>query len=358
MLAHRGGEHPQVEAARLCRHPRPPGYSSSCALDSTMGSLTPGGSTCRLAAVVLDPYTHYQINLSKIIDYASALTNAIEKIADPDSAVLAINEIITYRECRGRFGQRLARSSAETMAPTEWWFQFGGEVPNLQKCALRIVSQCVSSSGCERNWSAFAMVHTKQRNRLLYGKLHKCVSVHHNLKIRAEEDQDDAKQSYREKEVDPCALMMDTAMYDASNPMMEWLMEDEEHAILDGTDAASAVFEELRSLNSRRKESRLGTKDNGRKRKRIVEEEDEDDYIDCDDDEDEQNEHIDIDDEDDDPDDSESEADGGVPSQVEEDGPDQVENEIEGTSDGNSANRRSARLKKARKVKNVNSLYN
>ncbi|KAM0832157.1 hypothetical protein ACQ4PT_065067 [Festuca glaucescens] len=232
---------------------------------------------------------------------------------------------------------------------SEWWFQFGGEVPNLQKCALRIVSQCVSSSGCERNWSAFAMVHTKQRNRLLYGKLHKCVSVRHNLKIRAEEDQDDAKESYREKEVDPCALMMDTAMYDASNPMMEWLMEDEEHAILDGTDAASAVFEELRSLNSRRKESRLGTKDNGRKRKRIVEEEEEDDYIDCDDEEDEQNEHIDIDDEDDDSDDSESEADGGVPSEVEEDGPDQVENEIEGTSDGNSANRRSARLKKARK---------
>ncbi|XP_047063501.1 uncharacterized protein LOC124671119 [Lolium rigidum] len=86
------------------------------------------------------------------------------------------------------------------MAPTEWWFQFGGEVPNLQKCALRIVSQCVSSSGRERNWSAFAMVHTKQRNRLLYGKLHKCVSVRHNLKIRAEEDQDDVKQSYREKE--------------------------------------------------------------------------------------------------------------------------------------------------------------
>jgi hypothetical protein len=71
------------------------------------------------AATVLDPYTHYQINLSKITDYASALTDAIEKIADPDSVVLAINEIISYRECRGRFGQRLARSSAETMAPSK-----------------------------------------------------------------------------------------------------------------------------------------------------------------------------------------------------------------------------------------------
>uniref|UniRef100_A0ACD5ZC18 Uncharacterized protein n=1 Tax=Avena sativa TaxID=4498 RepID=A0ACD5ZC18_AVESA len=140
-------------------------------------------NTLMVAAVVLDPYTHYQINMSNIPEYASALTDAIQKIADPDSAILAFNEISAYRECRGRFGQRVARLSAERMSPTEWWFQFGGEVPNLQKYALRIVSQCVSSSGCERNWSAFALVHTQQRNRLLYGKLHKCVSVRYNLKV-------------------------------------------------------------------------------------------------------------------------------------------------------------------------------
>ncbi|KAI4990930.1 hypothetical protein ZWY2020_039301 [Hordeum vulgare] len=70
-----------------------------------------------IAAVVLDPYTHYQINMSNITDYASALTNAIEKIADPETVVLAIDEVSTYRECRERFGQRLARSSAEKMSP-------------------------------------------------------------------------------------------------------------------------------------------------------------------------------------------------------------------------------------------------
>ncbi|KAE8767112.1 hypothetical protein D1007_61572 [Hordeum vulgare] len=73
--------------------------------------------TLLVAAVVLDPYTHYQINMSNITDYASALTNAIEKIADPETVVLAIDEVSTYRECRERFGQRLARSSAEKMSP-------------------------------------------------------------------------------------------------------------------------------------------------------------------------------------------------------------------------------------------------
>ena len=31
--------------------------------------------------------------------------------------------------------------------------------------AMRLVSQCCSSSGCERNWSTFALLHTKVRNQ-------------------------------------------------------------------------------------------------------------------------------------------------------------------------------------------------
>ncbi|KAM0853134.1 hypothetical protein ACQ4PT_051273 [Festuca glaucescens] len=313
--------------------------------------------TLMVAADVLDPYTHYQINMSNIPEFVAALTDAIEKIADPDSAVLAIHEISTYRECRGRFGQRVARLSAGNMSPTEWWFQFGGEVPNLQKYALRIVSQCVSSSGCERNWSAFALVHTKQRNRLLYGKLHKCVSVRYNL--RAEEDQDPVRENGKEKEVDPCAMMMDTTMFDESNPMLEWLNEDGEHTILDGSEAASAVFEKIRSLNSSRKENYLGRKDNSRKRTRAVDEEEEDAYNDCEDDEEEENEYIDVDDGSDDEDgedDSASEADGEVLGQAEKDGANQVRNVIEGTSD-NLGNRRSGRVRQAKKVKDVNNLY-
>ncbi|XP_044434744.1 uncharacterized protein [Triticum aestivum] len=313
--------------------------------------------TLLVAAAVLDPYTHYHINMSKIMDYALALTDAIEKIADPETAVLAIDEVNTYRECRGRFGSRLARSFAEKMSPTEWWFQFGGEVPNLQKCALRIVSQRVSSSGCERNWSAFALVHTKQRNRLLYGKLHKLVSMRYNLKIRAEEEQDQVRENDKQKEVDACAMMMDTTMFDATNPMMEWLNEDEEHAILDGVDAASAVFEKIRLLNSSRKVSRLVRKDNGRKRKRV--EEEEDDYHDSEDD-DEENEELDLEiDDDDSHDDGASQSDGGdSPMQVEKDLTSQVGNNVEVTRDGNLVNRRSERVRQGKKVKEVTSLYN
>lgn len=91
-------------------------------------------------------------------------------------------------------------------------------MPTLQKYALRIVSQCVSSSGCERNWSRFALVHTKIRNRLGYDKLHKLVYVHYNLKERIKE-----VSGQQEKEVDPCAMMMETATFDEENPIWDWL---------------------------------------------------------------------------------------------------------------------------------------
>jgi hypothetical protein len=41
----------------------------------------------------------------------------------------------------------------------------------------------MSSSGCERNWSTFTLVHTKLRNWLSYDKLHKLVYVRYNLKV-------------------------------------------------------------------------------------------------------------------------------------------------------------------------------
>lgn len=313
--------------------------------------------TFMVAAAVLDPYTHYKLNLCNHTDYATSLTDAIAKILDPASALSAIDEVSKFRECQGRFGTRLAEEAAARMEPTQWWFQFGGDVPALQKCAMRICSQCVSSSGCERNWSAFALVHTKQRNRLLYDKLHKLVSVRYNLKIRAEEGQDQERDM--DKEIDPSALLMDTTIFDETNPIMEWLNEDEEDPIIDGADAASAVFEKIRRLNSSRKASYVG-KGNNNKRKRNDDEENE--YVDTEsEDDDEENEFVDTESEDNDGVSEDEEDDQSMQDhqeaqmQVEKETQIQVEKETP-PSDDNLETRRSGRLVK-KKTKDVNSLY-
>ncbi|XP_044372073.1 ATP-dependent RNA helicase DRS1 [Triticum aestivum] len=241
------------------------------------------------------------------------------------------------------------------MGPTQWWFQFGGDVPALQKCAMRICSQCVSSSGCERNWSAFALVHTKQRSRLLYDKVHKLVSVRYNLKIRAEEDQE--KERDIDKEIDPSALLMDTTMFDETNPIMEWLNEDVEDPIVDGADAASAVFEQIRRLNSSRKASYVGSKGNNKKRKRN--DDDENEFLETEsEDDEEENEYVDNDIEDDDgvsEDDEDGEQDQlETQMQLEEETQVQVQKEAP-TSTGHLETRSGRLIRK--KTKNVNSLY-
>jgi hypothetical protein len=65
-----------------------------------------------------------------------------------------------------------------------WWQQFGSQCHELQKFAVRILSQTCSASGCERNWSVFEHIHTKKRNRLEQKRLNDMVFVQYNLRLR------------------------------------------------------------------------------------------------------------------------------------------------------------------------------
>jgi len=65
-----------------------------------------------------------------------------------------------------------------------WWEQFGIDTPELQKFAVRVLSQCCSATGCERNWSVFEFIHSKKQNRLEHKRLNDLVFVHYNLKIK------------------------------------------------------------------------------------------------------------------------------------------------------------------------------
>ena len=65
-----------------------------------------------------------------------------------------------------------------------WWEQFGNGTPDLQKFVIRVLSQCYSATGCERNWSIFEFIHSKRRNRLEHKRLNDLVFVRYNLKLR------------------------------------------------------------------------------------------------------------------------------------------------------------------------------
>ena len=84
--------------------------------------------------------------------------------------------------------------------------------PDLQKFAIRILSQTCSASGCERNWSVFECMHTKKRNCLEQKQLNDMVFVQYNLRLKRSQLQNKTPES--------CSIFLDDG--DASS---DWVVE-------------------------------------------------------------------------------------------------------------------------------------
>lgn len=65
-----------------------------------------------------------------------------------------------------------------------WWQQHGISCLELQRIAVRILSQTCSSFGCEHNWSMCDQVHRQKHNRLAQKRLDDLSYVHYNLRVR------------------------------------------------------------------------------------------------------------------------------------------------------------------------------
>ncbi|KAH7277995.1 hypothetical protein KP509_38G019200 [Ceratopteris richardii] len=70
-----------------------------------------------------------------------------------------------------------------TSRPLEWWNHYGYGHLIIAPHALRVLSQDCTFSPCERNWSAFSLVHTKLHNCLSVEQLHRVVFCNANLRL-------------------------------------------------------------------------------------------------------------------------------------------------------------------------------
>ncbi|XP_038973118.1 uncharacterized protein LOC113461339 [Phoenix dactylifera] len=156
-----------------------------------------------------------------------ALRNMIYKMEhDPEKAALYLEESKIFREGSYSFGQRAAVVSKHNINPAEWWVHFGGFARNLKRIVIRIFSQTVSSSGCECNWSTFALIHNKQRNRLAQKRLNDLVYVCYNLRLRLKCIQEEAELKY----ADP---MYGTITDDDDDLLLDWLVVQQQESELD-----------------------------------------------------------------------------------------------------------------------------
>lgn len=111
------------------------------------------------AGYYLNPHFHYRSDFKDSLNVKIGLYNCLDRmVPDPSERLKIDKQLDVFHKARGLFGRESVKNARTEKEPADWWESYGDECPELQKVAIRILSLTCSSSGCERNWSAFEMV--------------------------------------------------------------------------------------------------------------------------------------------------------------------------------------------------------
>ena len=111
------------------------------------------------AAYYLNPYFHYDPDFKPHYTIKEGLYNCLSRMIDNQNDLNTIHyQLVDFHNARYMFGHETAQAVRKKLAPADWWDSYGDGCSELKNVAIRILSLCCSSSGCERNWSAFEMV--------------------------------------------------------------------------------------------------------------------------------------------------------------------------------------------------------
>lgn len=152
-------------------------------------------SPLHAAACYLDPRL-FGIERTNDAEVMNGLYDAVERLVPDLEECRRIREQLrAYRLEEGIFARSSAVQDRPNIPPGRWWQFYGSETPELQRFAIRILSQGSSASACERNWSSFNHIQSKKRNKLLSTRLEDLVYVRSNLKLALSSVAKDASSS-------------------------------------------------------------------------------------------------------------------------------------------------------------------
>lgn len=138
-----------------------------------------------VAAYYLNPAYRYRPDFMAIPEVIRGLNECITRLElDNGRRVSAAMQISEFDFAKVDFGTELALSTRKELPPAVWWQQHGINCLELQRIAMRILSQTCSSIGCEHNWSSFDQVYSTKNNHLAQKKLNDLTYVHYNLRLK------------------------------------------------------------------------------------------------------------------------------------------------------------------------------
>ncbi|KAH7293403.1 hypothetical protein KP509_28G024800 [Ceratopteris richardii] len=100
----------------------------------------------------------------------------LDSDGDIDMQTRIEDEMLVYRNHRGKFGKATTILRESQLRPVSWW-------ENMKRLALRVLSQDYGARPCERNWSTRSLFHTKKRNKLTPRQLEDLVFCNANLAL-------------------------------------------------------------------------------------------------------------------------------------------------------------------------------
>lgn len=102
---------------------------------------------------------HYHPDFKADYEVKRGMYECLERMGGDIDEITKIDaQIEGFKSKSGFLGSEIAQRALKTKTPAQWWEQYGDALPELQRFAVRVLGLTCSSSGCERNWSAFERV--------------------------------------------------------------------------------------------------------------------------------------------------------------------------------------------------------
>jgi hypothetical protein len=109
---------------------------------------------------------------------------ALDKLVPNEEECAQVrSELRKYISEHGVFVNLHATKYQDRMGSIEWWNMYGSFAKNLQKLAVKVLSQVVNTSSAERCWSTYSFIHNVKRNNLNADRAESLVYVHYNLRL-------------------------------------------------------------------------------------------------------------------------------------------------------------------------------
>ncbi|XP_052208031.1 uncharacterized protein LOC127811851 [Diospyros lotus] len=134
----------------------------------------------------------------------SGVMEAFSRIAESEEEHKLLREqFAIFHMKKGLYAMAAAQMDAVTMDGIDWWSTYGSETPDLAEVAKKVLSQPVSSSSAERNWSTYSYIHSVKRNRLNCTRADKLVFIHSNIRLQSRFLENYKEGPFRKWDIDP-----------------------------------------------------------------------------------------------------------------------------------------------------------